>query len=147
MNSVYLLESPEEAFVYRSTEAALSGMKNYINGGDCVVTEVIMEDDELESVTVVRRSDPAGVLVRLYKIKFDPREPVVLSKEHQEALQVGTPGAIAELFGCNHLVYINHYKCPYDGAEWTDEWSSMSNDRCPKCGKEIEPTSSDEVVR
>jgi hypothetical protein len=41
--------------------------------------------------------------------------------------------------------FLNHYKCPDDGAEWTDEWSCTCNDRCPKCNKEIEPYESEEI--
>jgi hypothetical protein len=41
--------------------------------------------------------------------------------------------------------FLNHYKCQYDGAEWTDEWSCACNDRCPTCNKEIEPYESNEI--
>lgn len=41
--------------------------------------------------------------------------------------------------------FLNHYKCPYDETEWTDEWSCACNDRCPKCNKEIEPYESEEI--
>ncbi len=39
----------------------------------------------------------------------------------------------------------NHYRCPYDGAEWSDCWSCMCNDRCPVCNREIEPYISEEL--
>lgn len=40
--------------------------------------------------------------------------------------------------------YRNHYRhdnCAKEpGIEWTDDWSSMSNDECAACGtKDIEP--------
>lgn len=41
--------------------------------------------------------------------------------------------------------YVNYYKCPKDGSEWADAWSSMCNDKCPVCHAEIEPYRSDEV--
>ncbi len=41
--------------------------------------------------------------------------------------------------------FVNHYKCPYDGTEWSDEWSCACNDKCPTCNKEIEPYESDEI--
>ena len=34
--------------------------------------------------------------------------------------------------------FINYYHCPNDGWEWVDVWSCSCNDRCPKCGAEIE---------
>lgn len=40
--------------------------------------------------------------------------------------------------------YLNHYRCEC-GQEWNDQWDSMCNDRCPECGKEIEPYHSDEL--
>lgn len=36
-------------------------------------------------------------------------------------------------------IYVNYYECPYDGTEWQDRWSCQCNDKCPLCGKEIEP--------
>ena len=39
--------------------------------------------------------------------------------------------------------YVNYYRCPDDGAEWTMIWSCMCNDRCPTCNHEIEPYSSE----
>ena len=41
--------------------------------------------------------------------------------------------------------FINHYRCPDDGTEWTDHWSCACNDRCPTCDKEIEPYESEEI--
>jgi len=41
--------------------------------------------------------------------------------------------------------FLNHYKCPDDGTEWSDEWSCACNDRCPTCNKEIEPYESKEI--
>lgn len=37
----------------------------------------------------------------------------------------------------------NHYR--HCGQEWSDEWSCMSNDRCPVCNREIEPYDSDDL--
>jgi predicted RNA-binding Zn-ribbon protein involved in translation (DUF1610 family) len=39
----------------------------------------------------------------------------------------------------------NHYRCPNDGCEWQDLWSSMCNDKCPACNAEIEPHASEEL--
>jgi hypothetical protein len=39
----------------------------------------------------------------------------------------------------------NHYRCPDDGTEWSDDWSCRCNDKCPKCGKEIEPYESEDI--
>lgn len=49
--------------------------------------------------------------------------------------------------------YLNHYRCEGDARgrtahgpfEWTDEWSCTCNDKCPRCGAEIEPYQSDDV--
>jgi len=39
--------------------------------------------------------------------------------------------------------YRNSYKhCDY---EWSDEWDSTCNDRCPVCNKEIEPYLSEKI--
>ena len=33
-----------------------------------------------------------------------------------------------------------HEKClEQPGVEWEDRWECMCNDKCPACGKEIEP--------
>ena len=39
----------------------------------------------------------------------------------------------------------NYYCCPYDGATWVGEWSCTCNDRCPRCGAEIEPHDSEDI--
>ena len=39
--------------------------------------------------------------------------------------------------------WTNYYRCPC-GEEWDDQWDCCCNDRCPKCGKEIEPHFSDD---
>jgi len=39
----------------------------------------------------------------------------------------------------------NYYRCPYDGASWTAEWSCKCNDRCPSCRAEIEPHDSEDI--
>lgn len=41
----------------------------------------------------------------------------------------------------------NRYKCSECGTAWTDEWSCMCDDRCPKCNVETEPTSSIDLSR
>ena len=35
--------------------------------------------------------------------------------------------------------FLNYYLCPADYTDWTDCWSCTSNDKCPACGREIEP--------
>jgi hypothetical protein len=32
-----------------------------------------------------------------------------------------------------------YYRCTECETEWQDQWSSLCNDRCPKCQTEIEP--------
>ena len=42
--------------------------------------------------------------------------------------------------------FLNHYACPSCQHEWTDDWSSISDDCCPACGmRNISPHSSDDV--
>jgi len=38
--------------------------------------------------------------------------------------------------------YYRHKKCH---LAWTDEWSAACNDKCPRCGAEIEPYDSDDL--
>lgn len=38
--------------------------------------------------------------------------------------------------------FVNHYRCPNDGTVWADIWTATCNDRCPTCGREIEPYAS-----
>ena len=40
--------------------------------------------------------------------------------------------------------FLNFYKCPDDGTEWTMIWTCMCDDRCPKCNAEIEPYMSED---
>ena len=42
-------------------------------------------------------------------------------------------------------LFVNHYRCPNDGTEWTMTWSCMCDDRCPECNAEIEPYQSEGV--
>ena len=43
----------------------------------------------------------------------------------------------------NEEKYLNYYKWPECGTEWTGTWSCCCNDECPKCGiKDIEPVKS-----
>jgi len=42
--------------------------------------------------------------------------------------------------------YRNFYKCERCGEKWEDEWSSMSDDECPKCkAKNMTPYKSEEL--
>lgn len=41
-------------------------------------------------------------------------------------------------------MYRNHYKCPC-GNEWWDTWSSMCDDRCPKCNISCSPSDSTDI--
>ena len=38
----------------------------------------------------------------------------------------------------------NYYLCSC-GEEWNSTWSCTCNERCPRCSKEIEPTSFEEL--
>jgi hypothetical protein len=40
----------------------------------------------------------------------------------------------------------NYYQCPFDGANWADDWSCACNDRCPTCRAEIEPYFTEDVI-
>jgi predicted Zn-ribbon and HTH transcriptional regulator len=42
-------------------------------------------------------------------------------------------------------LFLNCYECSECGTRWTDVWSCMCNDRCPKCSCEIEPYDSVEI--
>jgi hypothetical protein len=35
--------------------------------------------------------------------------------------------------------FVNYYLCPIDNAHWSDTWSCTCDDKCPTCGREIEP--------
>ncbi len=41
--------------------------------------------------------------------------------------------------------FLKYYRDRECGAAWTDEWSCACNDKCPKCGAEIEPYDWDEL--
>ena len=59
----------------------------------------------------------------------------------QEAIEQranGTPSEVPE------NEFLNFYKCPDDGTEWTMIWTCMCDDRCPKCNAEIEPYRSED---
>ena len=51
----------------------------------------------------------------------------------------------------NHLImadwFENSYKCPECGESWTDQWSCMCDDRCPKCDTECAPIKSIDLSR
>lgn len=53
------------------------------------------------------------------------------------------PKAAHHLLKTEAPQFVNHYR--HCGQEWSDTWSSMCNDKCPKCNAEIEPHKSDEV--
>jgi predicted nucleic acid-binding Zn-ribbon protein len=41
----------------------------------------------------------------------------------------------------------NHYVCARCGHEWTDTWSAMCDDDCPKCGaRHMSPHKSEDVA-
>jgi len=40
--------------------------------------------------------------------------------------------------------FINHYRCPDDGTEWSIVWDCMCDDRCPNCNHEIVPHKSED---
>lgn len=42
--------------------------------------------------------------------------------------------------------YRNFYRCPDDNTEWDNEDDCTCNDRCPECGKEIEPYKSEDIT-
>ena len=55
-------------------------------------------------------------------------------------------GFLDEAFEAEEEIrFINRYRCPDDGTEWTDEWSCACNDKYPTCNKEIEPYESEEI--
>lgn len=41
--------------------------------------------------------------------------------------------------------FVNYYRCPNDGTGWSDIWTATCNDRCPACGREIEPYTSKDL--
>lgn len=47
--------------------------------------------------------------------------------------------------GAATTVFTNFYECPACGTTWTDEWSYMCDDRCPKCNVEVQPYHSVEI--
>jgi hypothetical protein len=42
----------------------------------------------------------------------------------------------------NEQRFTNYYVCPRCRTRWTDEWTCMCNDRCPKCNLEVQPCDS-----
>lgn len=42
-------------------------------------------------------------------------------------------------------LFRNRYHCPC-GEAWESEWDCLCNDKCQKCGKEIEPYQSQEIA-
>ncbi len=43
--------------------------------------------------------------------------------------------------------FVNYYRCPFDGTEWTDIWDCYCNHMCPLCKqKDIEPYASLELT-
>lgn len=39
-------------------------------------------------------------------------------------------------------LFENTYRCVRCGAEWSDVWCAMCDDRCPSCDTEMTPTTS-----
>jgi hypothetical protein len=42
------------------------------------------------------------------------------------------------------ILYTRQFVCPNDNETWSDVWCSNCNDKCPKCGAEIEPSETTE---
>jgi predicted nucleic acid-binding Zn-ribbon protein len=43
--------------------------------------------------------------------------------------------------------FLNHYECSNCEHTWTDEWSCMCDDDCPKCGaRHMSPHESDDLT-
>jgi len=42
--------------------------------------------------------------------------------------------------------YVNYYRCPDDGTQWTMVWSCKCDDRCPSCNHEVVPYKSEEAA-
>jgi hypothetical protein len=92
-----------------------------------------------------------------YASKQDVEDSVALMLvDHLDNLKCGTAtgpdGTIYNVVVKVDLLmqlFINHYRhedCEVQpGVEWEDQHSCMCNDRCPACGKEIEPYCSDEA--
>jgi hypothetical protein len=60
-------------------------------------------------------------------------------------------GASTKSFGLEKKMiepkFVNYYRCPFDGTEWTDVWDCCCNDMCPLCEhKDIEPHDSLELA-
>jgi hypothetical protein len=69
-------------------------------------------------------------------------------KLHVWAYSAGFLGGTSETRDedqAEEIRFLNHYECPFDGTEWSDEWSCACNDKCPTCNKEIEPYESEEI--
>ncbi|MFN3348765.1 hypothetical protein [Pseudorhodoplanes sp.] len=44
--------------------------------------------------------------------------------------------------------FLNHYECDRCGYGWTDEWSCMCDDDCPRCGaRHMSPSDSDDLTK
>jgi hypothetical protein len=42
-------------------------------------------------------------------------------------------------------LFRNFYKCPDCDEEWTDEWDSKCDDRCPACDISVSPHKSEPI--
>ncbi len=42
--------------------------------------------------------------------------------------------------------FTNHYECDHCGTIWQAVWSCGCDDECPKCGRDISLSSSDEIA-
>ncbi|MEI6283466.1 MAG: hypothetical protein WCP82_12265, partial [Alphaproteobacteria bacterium] len=42
--------------------------------------------------------------------------------------------------------FLNHYRCPKCGHEWTDAWDAQCDDDCPNCGaRHVSPHRSNDL--
>jgi hypothetical protein len=57
----------------------------------------------------------------------------------------GTTNQELETKRPERFMFLNYYRCPYDGAAWVDVWSCACNDRCPICRAEIEPRRTEDI--
>jgi len=43
--------------------------------------------------------------------------------------------------------YLNHYQCARCGYTWTDDWSCMCDDDCPRCAaRHMSPVTSEDLT-
>jgi hypothetical protein len=83
--------------------------------------------------------------------------PYALALELQGCLLTGTrpSQAVIDWFaaapvydvdtGGEPIRFLNYYKCERCAWAWTDEWSCMCDDDCPRCGETMTPFMSDDI--